>query len=168
MEIQAVVGPTGRTFKISLSFIRYFLLQNIRDRGMQPTNGHEELERVGIVPGVRDGFTPRLHGLLTAHHGLGDPVLLLVHERRVEERRHQLQQGRVGLLPAAIPLLVVPDIDQQQPRSAGLQHPLVHVVCPVVPPLFQPDQAKVLHAVRKRLVPPAVVVAVAKEGGLCT
>ena len=57
LERQVVVGPAGRTFKLSLSFIRYFFLQNIRDRGMQPTNGHEEVEQVGIVPGVRDNLT---------------------------------------------------------------------------------------------------------------
>ena len=69
-----MVDPTGRTFKLTLSFIRYFFTQNIRD---------------------------------------GDPVLLLTQERRAEERHHQLQQGRVALLPAALTLLVAPGVVQQ-------------------------------------------------------
>ena len=34
---EAVLSPSGRTFKLSLSFIRYFFTQKNRDRGMQPT-----------------------------------------------------------------------------------------------------------------------------------
>ena len=69
----------------------------------------------------------------------------------------------MALLPAALPLLVAPDVNRQQPRPTGLQYPRVHVVRPVVPPLLEPDQAEVLRAVREHLAPPAVVVAVAKE-----
>ena len=67
------------------------------------------------------------------------------------------------LLLAALPLLVTPCVDRQQPRPAGLQHPYVHFVHPVVPPLLQPYQVNVLRAVCERLAPPAVVVAVVKE-----
>ena len=67
----------------------------------------------------------------------------------------------MALLLAALSLLFAPGVDRQQPRPAGLQHPRVHVVRPVVPPLLEPDQAKVLCAVRKRLAPPAVVVEMA-------
>ena len=59
LERQAVMGPAGRTFKLSLSFIQYFFLQNMRDRGMQLTEGHEEVERVRLVPGISDDLTPR-------------------------------------------------------------------------------------------------------------
>ena len=69
----------------------------------------------------------------------------------------------MALLPAALPIRVASGIDKQQPLPAGLQHLRVHMVHPVIPPLFQPDQAEVLRAVRKHLAPPAVVVAVAKE-----
>ena len=34
---EAVLSPSGRAFKLSLSFIRYFFTQKNRDRGMQPT-----------------------------------------------------------------------------------------------------------------------------------
>ena len=81
----------------------------------------------------------------------------------MEECHQQLQQVRVALLPAALPLLVAPGVNQQQARPAGLQRPCAHVVRPVVPPLLKPDQAEVLRAVRERLAPPTVVVAVAKE-----
>ena len=75
-----------------------------------------------------------LQCLLVAHHGLSNPVLLLVQERRVEERHHQLQQGVPALL-----LLVVPGVNQQQAR------------------------AKVLRVVRKCLEPLTLVAVVAKE-----
>ena len=39
---------------------------------MQLINGHEEVERVGIVPGVRDNITLQPQGLLAAYHGLGN------------------------------------------------------------------------------------------------
>jgi hypothetical protein len=121
---------------------------------MQPNDGHEEVEQVRIVPGVRDDLMPHPQGLLAAHHGLVNPVLFLVQERHVEERHSQLQKGRVALLPAALPLLVALGVDQQQPRPAGLQHPHAHVVHPIVPPLLQLEQAEVLRAVRGRLCTP--------------
>ena len=69
----------------------------------------------------------------------------------------------MALLPAALPLLVAPGVNQQQARMAGLQRPRIHVVHPVIPTLLELDQAEVLHAIRKRLALPAVVAAVAKE-----
>ena len=61
----------------------------------------------------------RPHGLLAAHHSLGDLVLLLAQERRVEERHRQLEQGRVALLPAALPLDVVLVVDQRLESSTS-------------------------------------------------
>jgi hypothetical protein len=87
---------------------------------MQPTDGHEEVEQVRIVTGIRDDLVPRPQGLLAAHHGLSNLVLLLAQERHVEERHHQLQKDGVALLPSALPLLVALGVDQQQPRLAGL------------------------------------------------
>ena len=80
-----------------------------------------------------------------------------------DERHHQLQQSRVVLLPATFPLLVALSVDQQQVRPTGLQRPHVHVIHPVIPPLLEPDQAEVLHAICERLALPAVVPTVAEE-----
>ena len=117
----------------------------------------------GIVPGVRDDLAPGPQGLPVAHHNLGNPVLLLAQECRVDERHHQLQQGRVALLPSTLPLRVAPGIYQQQTRPSGLQRPRAHVVHPVMPPLLEPDQAKVLCAIRERLALPAVVADMVQE-----
>ena len=112
LERQAVVGPVGRTFKLSLSFIRY--LKTNHTRPWHAANRcHKEVEQVGIVPGVRDDLVLRPQDLLAAHHSLGDSVLLLVQERCAEEPHCQLQQGRVALIPAVLTLLVVPVVDQQ-------------------------------------------------------
>ena len=67
-------------------------------------------------------LAPSLKGLLVAHHSLGNSSLLLVQERRAEDRYRQLQhqQGRVALLSAALTLLVKPSVNQKQACLAGL------------------------------------------------
>ena len=51
-------------------------------------------------------------GLLPAQRSLINQVLLLTQESRIKERHQQLQQGRVVLLPAALPLRVALGVNQ--------------------------------------------------------
>ena len=153
------MGPVGRTLKMKLSFKHYF------KNGRQFTIAYPSVSQ--WHPAVACSRPKSQRGgmgiLIIAHHSLGDTVILLAKERLLDKRHPQLKQGRVALLPATLPLLDTPGVNQQQARLVGLQRLRVYVVHPGIPSMIEPDQAKVLHAIHERLALPVVVAAVAKE-----
>ena len=142
------MGPAGRTFKLSLSFIRYFFTQNIRDRGMQPTEAAKRWNESGLSR-VSARSTPQPWQSGLASHARAP-------RRRVSPSSPAGPRG-------APPSRPYPSCCARRRSAAGTSGgptAPTRTFCP------QPDQAEVLRAVRKHLTPLAVVAAVAKEEGV--